>query len=875
MQKLKDKIGSIEIGLTIMETQTKKLDWIDALKAFALLGILLNHAVESFQSYPWFSNPSSDWPDFAERMSNIFPKDGSFFVRLIQFLGWLGDMGPGVFIFLSGLTLTLSALNKPLKNIDFYKSRALRIYPLYISIHLIVLIIAILFFKWGSTSMLLYTPLSILGLRFTNILFGFLNPSWWFIWLILQLYLLFPFLLSLLKNKGIVFFLGTTFIITILSRISGILGYTFTGDLYSWMTGLFAGTRLFEFSFGMYFGFLLQNKNIKLSKILSNKSKLLLGSIVIYLIGFMSSWTYIGSILSNILITIGLSGIFYAIYKLIVEGNKTLEIPLLWIGKNSFSVFLLHQPFMIYFGSSLNGYAKSIALVVIIIGSFVTGHYIEKLVIRLFPFVQSKYYSFLSIFKQDLGLFFSIGSIISTSLLSFLILWGKIGISKYIFLIYFIQASFLLFYRLLVRPELPIRLFRYLDVSIFFSIAILLLNWNWMPIFGFFLIFAYSLLFCLRNLSHWPGVTIVLVVLTLSISMGEFLFRKYKPIEVGTWGEFPALQVDSETVYSLIPNKLTHLKYNNYDYFVKTNSLGFASPEIDLTNKSSNNIRIMILGDAFSMPEGLEYEFSYPALLEKKLQNEFPEKTIHVINAGVTGYGPIEEQAQLKKYIDIIKPDIIINQLFINEFDDINYTKESKLIGIGLKNEKIYKRKFLSRTLFPVEITSNFRSLLKLNNDKIYRYNKSFLFLYEKKSALYCDTVIAKMNSFLSQMSRLSLEKKAKYIVLGVPGQIEVSDPKFISYFPYSENLKDSTKFDFNLPLKIFHDLCMKNNIPYWDSKNYLKNYTIQPLYFEESWHWNKAGHIAIAELLFAYLKDSEDLKNLENNNKYLKSAKN
>ena len=150
-----------------------KLDWIDALKAFALLGILLNHAVESYGIMPWFSNPSEYWPSFDERMANIFPKEGSLFVRIIQFLGWLGDMGPGVFILLSGLTLTLSALNKPVEKIDFYKARAIRIYPLYITIHLITLIFVIFYFKWKVG--FVWSILSILGLRFLNSLFSFIN----------------------------------------------------------------------------------------------------------------------------------------------------------------------------------------------------------------------------------------------------------------------------------------------------------------------------------------------------------------------------------------------------------------------------------------------------------------------------------------------------------------------------------------------------------------------------------------------------------------------------------------------------------------------------------------------------------------------------
>ena len=84
------------------------------------------------------------------------------------------------------------------------------------------------------------------------------------------------------------------------------------------------------------------------------------------------------------------------------------------------------------------------------------------------------------------------------------------------------------------------------------------------------------------------------------------------------------------------------------------------------------------------MPEGVNYEFSYPAILEKKLLEQFPEIKTHVINAGVTGYGPNEEFTQLKKYIDTIKPDIVINQLFINEFEEININREERLKNIGL-----------------------------------------------------------------------------------------------------------------------------------------------------------------------------------------------
>jgi len=237
------------------------------------------------------------------------------------------------------------------------------------------------------------------------------------------------------------------------------------------------------------------------------------------------------------------------------------------------------------------------------------------------------------------------------------------------------------------------------------------------------------------------------------------------------------------------------------------------------------------------------------------LRHAFPEKIINIINGGVTGYGPIEQQAQLEKYIDIVNPDIIINELFINELSDINISKKSRLLDIGLINEKFYKKRFLSNALLPIELSSIINGFFESKSDDSYRYVKSLLPLYENNSYIYSDSVIAKLNTYLVEMNHLASEKNVFYMVMGVPGQIEVSQAKHISYYPYNESLTDTTKFNFNRPLKIFNELCLKNNIPYLDTKDFLKTHPSQPLYFEESWHWNKTGHKAIAELLTTYIK--------------------
>ena len=56
----------------------------------------------------------------------------------------------------------------------------------------------------------------------------------------------------------------------------------------------------------------------------------------------------------------------------------------------------------------------------------------------------------------------------------------------------------------------------------------------------------------------------------------------------------------------------------------------------------------------------------------------------------------------------------------------------------------------------------------------------------------------------------------------------------------------------------------MKNGIKYVETKSFLKNHPIQPLYFEDSWHWNKDGHKAIAGYLFDYLIENKLISKIQ-----------
>ncbi len=838
----------------MIKSQQNKIrfEWVDALKAFAILGILLNHFVEEFGAGPWFSNPSYNWPELSYRLSHILPDGQNPLSVGIRFLGWLGDMGPGVFILLSGFTLTWSQLRNKKTFQAFYSSRLLRILPLYITIHLIILGFALIVNQPANLNP--FSPrvlLSLLGLRFADSLFFFINPSWWFIWLILQLYLFFPLLFKLLKKTSLPYFILITSGITLLSRLAGLLDLTYSGNLYYWMTGLFFGTRLFEFALGMLLAKVIFSSGNNLKPLTSyNTLKIASVSLVIYIAGFVLSWFYFGSLFSNILITIGLSGVFYGIFKAMGHFSALKRL-FLFIGKNSFSVFLIHQPFMMFWGGHLDGANKIIALMVIIVLSFPTGYIIEKSVNFFIKAITENFPKIAPYFTGKVAwhilLAYSI-LIISIHAVSLIIYRDIVFYIHMITLLYllvlliFISASYIQFKKI----KHPLAIVLFITCSVFYIIF----PSEWTALVSLPLTISVVLSIFLKPIpKNYLNVLLNLIFSGALLFFFEYYFRKAKPLETPIWSEYPALQTDSASIYSLIPDKKTHLKYNNYDYVLRTNKMGFACPDIDLSLKDSSVFRIYIVGDAFSMPEGMEYEDSFPGLLDKKLKESVKNKTVQVINGGVTGYGPNEMLGQIKKYVDTIKPDLIINEFFVNEFQEINYSPERRLANIGFTRQESKRTEFWGYN----QTIKYFEKLLrKLTHrpDHLHNYNKALLNLYVKGAPYYSDTVVNKIDNYLTKVKTICDRSDIDFWLMYVPGQIEVSSPEHIDFYPENKNIYDTTIFDLNTSHQIINSLCKKHNINLLDTKDILKKHKEQPVYFPASWHWNKTGHLLIANTL-------------------------
>lgn len=846
------------------QTGVPHLDWLNPLKAFALLAIMLNHFVEEFGSGPWFTNPSQNWPDFSTRIGNVFPTEHPFPISLVQFLGWLGDSGPGVFILASGFGLMWSAVHRPSQAHSpwqFYQRRLVRIFPQYLAAHFLILFLAL--FVPGS-DLTLSSPktfLSLLGLRFTDGLFFYINPSWWFVWLLLQFYLLFPFLYRVQKRTGVRNFLLLALAVTFVCRIAGITGIRYSDNLYYWMTGIFFGTRLAEFAVGMvlavYFHRIL-NSSGRLPPVL----KIAGVSVFAYVLGLLASFTWPGTVVSNVLVTVGMSGLFYTAWVGIFKNNRVLASAITWIGIESYAIYLVHQPPLKWTAGFYGGNdALHLLSATIVLGlSFPVGAMLNRVVEGFTGLAPRALSGKIAIrLTWVFGLFaVPLLLLIETKLQNpYLHRHLSLFLGVVLVVLLYLERGSPL------REKALGRLIRWASITgLLAALFVLPANYGYVALAaaGVFSVIAVMLYhyFGMRRILAWitSGTVCIIFAIVLELSLSYLA-----PIEAGSWGELPALEVHPTRVYGLKPDISVRLKYNNYNYVLKTNAHGLASPEIPVERPIPETFRVLIIGDAFSMPEGMAYQCAYPALLEQKLKHCLGDRPVQVINAGVTGYGPVEQLPQLEELLPLYNPDIVIYQFFINEYIEVAIEPEDRLRNIGLLQKSHNSRDLIQNTQLMAYLRNakNRFSEWRKGTPGQWRFSKSLLKLYNPgPNPHYSAENINRLRSYLARMEILCKKFRSEFVVLFVPGAVAVSDPKDIAYFPWGEDLADTSKYDMNRPNEVLKSLTTKLRIDLLDLTDTLRRHSNQPVYFEKSWHWNKEGHRLVSNALSSTLCERE-----------------
>ena len=138
-----------------------------------------------------------------------------------------------------------------------------------------------------------------------------------------------------------------------------------------------------------------------------------------------------------------------------------------------------------------------------------------------------------------------------------------------------------------------------------------------------------------------------------------------------TWGHseaapsFQALFVpDAQIGYRLRPNARTRFVTSEFDAHIAINAQGVRDDR-DIGPKPANERRIVVLGDSLVLSVQVDRQETFCSLLEARLNRDGGPYTYRVINAGVQGYGPVEELLFFRHIASHFQPDLVVETIFV------------------------------------------------------------------------------------------------------------------------------------------------------------------------------------------------------------------
>ena len=236
----------------------KRLLWLDIAKGLAILWVVYFHF---FQTY----RPGSPSPMSGNFIAKVAGSNGwesasasiETAARVVWFaISGCGYHAVGLFIIVSGWSLAAASARReakaPIAWGEWYRSRFIRLYPMYWLAHLVYLVSPFV----ARLEPIDYRFLiSLTGLRMIDISMNFmyLNAAWWYFAMLIQLYALFPLLYLTMRKIGSWQYVLLAFAVGFITRYLLLEVFHASGG---WILGGNALSRLPEFALGMVLGML-------------------------------------------------------------------------------------------------------------------------------------------------------------------------------------------------------------------------------------------------------------------------------------------------------------------------------------------------------------------------------------------------------------------------------------------------------------------------------------------------------------------------------------------------------------------------------------------------------------------------------------------
>ncbi len=137
---------------------------------------------------------------------------------------------------------------------------------------------------------------------------------------------------------------------------------------------------------------------------------------------------------------------------------------------------------------------------------------------------------------------------------------------------------------------------------------------------------------------------------------------------------------DPRAGYRLKPNAQVRFTTSEFDTEIRINASGVRDDE-EIGPKAPDECRIVLLGDSLVLSVQVPFADTFGELLERRLNASGSPYRYRVINAGVQGYGPVEELLFFKEMVSRLQPDLVIETVFVGNDAEEAVRSASRLNG--------------------------------------------------------------------------------------------------------------------------------------------------------------------------------------------------
>jgi lysophospholipase L1-like esterase len=243
---------------------------------------------------------------------------------------------------------------------------------------------------------------------------------------------------------------------------------------------------------------------------------------------------------------------------------------------------------------------------------------------------------------------------------------------------------------------------------------------------------------------------------------------------------------------------------------------------------------------------------AWPRLLEHDLKST-TGKDVQVLNFAMTGYGPNQYAAVVSKFVPVYKPDLIVIELFVNDFQDVLWTNEDFQYNIGFGSpdpddlKSILKLDHLRR-FTQLNVLGPVKEILQSEPNA----NSYFLGHFSALEVGHPEgdnEGLASTLEKLEQIQSVANQTGAKVVLVFVPAPVQACAPDQLAYYPRHVDLNDTTRFDVDLPQRMMADVAQSLELPLYDLRELLSSGP-ECYYQSHNIHWTVNGHRAVARYL-------------------------